>query len=190
MQGQELASNEPGSGGESALEHVIDNWPTAVAAIESSGAISFANAEARNLLMRLELVSINMSGQLALTSGHELEKCFLSKRSTLTLSPRNETPITLRLIRPKPNSTANTLLVVTEPDKQLPPSIDLYKDYDLSPAEIAVLAGLLNSETLAEIAIRRETTKNTVRSQLRSIFRKTRTHRQVELISLFFDGDK
>lgn len=187
MQGEESVIQDQHSGRESALEDVVDNWPMAVAAIEASGAISFANAEARSLLVRLGLVSINISGHLALTRGHELEKCFLSERSAFTLSANNETPVTFRLFRPKPNSTANTLLVVTEPDSQLQPSIDTYEGYDLSPAEIAVLAGLLNGETLTEIAARRETTRNTVRSQLRSIFRKTHTHRQVELISLFLD---
>ena len=59
---------------------------------------------------------------------------------------------------------------------------------DLSAAEVAVVKALCNGMKPIEIAELRETSINTVRSQLKAIYRKTKTHRQAELLSLVLSG--
>lgn len=56
--------------------------------------------------------------------------------------------------------------------------------YGLSPAETRVFIGLAEGLGVAEIAERSKVTSETVRSQLKSIFRRTGTSSQVELIRL------
>ena len=56
--------------------------------------------------------------------------------------------------------------------------------FELSPAEVRVAAGLMRGDGLSEIAIDLRLSINTVRSQLKSISAKTRTHRQADLVAL------
>lgn len=55
---------------------------------------------------------------------------------------------------------------------------------DLSPAEVRVAVGLLQGEDLAGIASELRLSPETVRSQLKSLFAKTATHSQAELVAV------
>ncbi len=57
--------------------------------------------------------------------------------------------------------------------------------YGLSPAEAAVLRGLVDGKDLKELAAERQTSVNTVRNQVSSLLDKTSTSSQRELIGLF-----
>jgi DNA-binding NarL/FixJ family response regulator len=57
--------------------------------------------------------------------------------------------------------------------------------YSLSPAEAAVLRGLVDGKDLKELAAERQTSVNTVRNQVSSLLDKTSTSSQRELIGLF-----
>ena len=62
---------------------------------------------------------------------------------------------------------------------------DLYR---LTEAEARVVNGLVNGQALNEIADELNVSKNTIRSQLQSIFSKTQTRRQSELVNLILTG--
>lgn len=57
--------------------------------------------------------------------------------------------------------------------------------HGLSGAEAAVLEGLCRGRTLATIAKQRRVTRNTVRSQLKSLLAKTGCHSQGQLLALY-----
>jgi DNA-binding CsgD family transcriptional regulator len=56
--------------------------------------------------------------------------------------------------------------------------------YDLSRAEVALVGELLEGLSISEAAARLEISENTARVQLRSVFAKTDTHRQADLMRL------
>ncbi|MCE9523798.1 MAG: hypothetical protein K8S25_15375 [Alphaproteobacteria bacterium] len=58
------------------------------------------------------------------------------------------------------------------------------KVYALTPAETRLAAHLVHGGTLASFAKARALSRNTARNQLQSIYCKTGTHRQAELVSL------
>jgi DNA-binding CsgD family transcriptional regulator len=69
------------------------------------------------------------------------------------------------------------------PETQTDPEI-LASLYGFSKAELRLVSALLRGENLFQIAARNCVTLATVRSQLRSVFAKTNTHRQAEVIQL------
>jgi len=65
------------------------------------------------------------------------------------------------------------------------PSGDLLRErFQLTPSEAVLALHLAQGATLADAADRLDIAYNTARSHLRAIFAKTRTHRQVELVTL------
>jgi DNA-binding CsgD family transcriptional regulator len=60
--------------------------------------------------------------------------------------------------------------------------------YGLTPAEQAIAEGLLRGKNLEEIANERAVGRETVRTQLKSLFDKTGTNRQAELVRLLSRG--
>jgi len=60
----------------------------------------------------------------------------------------------------------------------------LYAVFGLTPAESRVASLLAEGLSLKEIAVEQGTKHDTVRKQLRSIFQKTSTNRQPELVRL------
>ena len=62
-------------------------------------------------------------------------------------------------------------------------SIDRLRcQFGLTPAEARLALHLVAGETLRSAAVKLSITYETARSQLKSIFNKTRTHRQAELV--------
>jgi len=76
------------------------------------------------------------------------------------------------------------LVLVMDPAKLLSPLQLLGKLYDLSPAELRVASALLDGKSPEEFGQEAFLSLNTVRTQLKSLFRKTGTHRQSELVAL------
>jgi DNA-binding CsgD family transcriptional regulator len=80
---------------------------------------------------------------------------------------------------------ARTLVLIGDPDgaASVPPDI-LAALYAMTPAEAQIGNALLAGQPIREIARRRQVSVGTVRVQIKSIFRKTKTHRQSELVKL------
>jgi len=60
----------------------------------------------------------------------------------------------------------------------------LHSRFMLTPAEVQVALGIAEGKTLAAIAKMRGVATSTTRDQLKSVFVKTGTHRQAELVAL------
>jgi len=77
-----------------------------------------------------------------------------------------------------------TLVLVSRTDRKIEISADVLRAaYDLSPAEARLVAALAGGESIADYASRLGLSRNTVRNQMASIFDKTDTRRQAELVA-------
>ena len=74
------------------------------------------------------------------------------------------------------------ILVVSPAQPRSPPSLEILKGlFDLSPAEARVAQGIAARWTVEEIADRSHVSRETVRSQLKTVLAKTGTKRQLDL---------
>jgi DNA-binding CsgD family transcriptional regulator len=76
------------------------------------------------------------------------------------------------------------LILVMKAGKVLSPLDLLGKLYDLSPAELRVASALLSGISTDEYGQQTGVSSNTVRTQLKSMFKKTGTRRQAELVAV------
>jgi DNA-binding CsgD family transcriptional regulator len=82
-------------------------------------------------------------------------------------------------------SSVRVLILATDPDQPIRfPDAILRQMYGLTPAETEIANGLLTGCSLEEIAALRKVSESTVRSQMKSVFGKTDTRRQGDLIRL------
>jgi DNA-binding CsgD family transcriptional regulator/PAS domain-containing protein len=82
-------------------------------------------------------------------------------------------------------STARVLVLVSDPELKVNfPDAILRSLYDFTPAETEIANGLLTGFSLEEVAVLRKVSVATIRSQMKSVFGKTATKRQGELIRL------
>jgi len=84
---------------------------------------------------------------------------------------------------------AKVAVFLSDPNLQQPISIDsLVSVYSLTPSEAQVSISLANGHSIGEIAKLSNHSAHTIRSQLKSVFRKTGVSRQSELIKLLLTG--
>ena len=84
---------------------------------------------------------------------------------------------------------AKVAVFLSDPNLQQPISIDsLVSVYNLTPSEAQVAISLANGHSIDEIANASHHSAHTIRSQLKSVFRKTGVSRQSELIKLLAPG--
>jgi len=84
---------------------------------------------------------------------------------------------------------AKVAVFLSDPNLQQPISIEsLVSVYNLTPSEAQVSISLANGHSIDEIAKGSNHSVHTIRSQLKSVFRKTGTSRQSELIKLLLTG--
>jgi DNA-binding NarL/FixJ family response regulator len=115
--------------------------------------------------------------------------------SGMTLSRRySDRPFTVIVSPLRTNSSGliqspRAVLFISDPEqtKELP-SKQLTRIYGTSPEEAELVAALIKGATLSEIADARAVREDTVRKQLKSIFRKTNTRSQLELVKLILTG--
>ena len=82
-------------------------------------------------------------------------------------------------------SLASICVLLFDPDREVvPPTESLQTLHGPTRAEAELVAGLLRGERLEDYAERAGITLNTARTHLKSVFGKTDTHRQAELIRL------
>jgi DNA-binding CsgD family transcriptional regulator len=84
---------------------------------------------------------------------------------------------------------ARVAVFLSDPNLQQPISVDsLVSVYNLTPSESQVAISLANGHSIDEIAKSSNHSAHTIRSQLKSVFRKTGVARQSELIKLLLTG--
>lgn len=80
-------------------------------------------------------------------------------------------------------------MYITDPEKSISVSPEVLSDiFSLTPKESAIAVALTNGLSVEEISQINGTTLNTVRSQIKAIFRKTGTNRQTELVRILLSG--
>jgi DNA-binding CsgD family transcriptional regulator len=78
---------------------------------------------------------------------------------------------------------------LSDPNMQQPISIEsLVSVYSLTPSEAQVAISLANGHSVDEIAKGSNHSAHTIRSQLKSVFRKTGVSRQSELVKVLLTG--
>ncbi len=100
------------------------------------------------------------------------------------------TPIHARMIAPDlDHEGAKVAVFMSDPNLQHPISIDsLSAVYGLTPSEAQVSISLTNGHNIDQIAKSSNHSAHTIRSQLKSVFRKTGVSRQSELVKLLLTG--
>lgn len=82
-------------------------------------------------------------------------------------------------------SNASALLIITPVDRAVVPTADVLQGlFDLTPAEARVARGIGEAQTVDDLAVLLGSSRETVRSQLKTVLSKTGLSRQQELISL------
>lgn len=79
---------------------------------------------------------------------------------------------------------ANIFVVTSVSSPMAPPAHILFGLFDLSPAEARVAQKIVQGSSVEEIASDHKISRETVRNQLKAVFAKTGTSRQVELVGL------
>jgi DNA-binding CsgD family transcriptional regulator len=84
---------------------------------------------------------------------------------------------------------ASAMLIITDPENvAIPTEEALRLLFDLTPAEAKLTRLLAEGCGLTEAAARLGVTRETLRTRLKSIFEKTNTHRQAELVRLVLNA--
>ncbi|MGL4397040.1 MAG: alpha/beta fold hydrolase [Hyphomicrobium sp.] len=173
----------------------LDEWVAksryAAIVFERSGRVAAVNAAARNIFsisVRSDLSAL----QLEPADEEELRQ-HLRRRQTASKHPRS----LLRLKRK--NHREAVIMAVLDPVFEgsdcvgiattalsWPPALSslLSLSFQLTDAEVEVVVSLTNGQSISEIAETSGRTEGTIRTHVSSIFRKTETHTQVELVRL------
>ncbi len=184
------------------METALDHLHTALVLVDATGKVLFANRNAREIVdrheglafCRGELVAQDISARATLRS---LLVAAISastgkgKQSAMLISRPAKRPLQIVAVPsprettlPIPGKTA-AIVFITDPDQRpaaQPETLRLL--YGLTRAETNLAMLLLDGKSLSEAADLNNVGRETVRSQLKSIFGKTGTRRQGELIGL------
>jgi DNA-binding CsgD family transcriptional regulator len=161
--------------------------------LDSSGAILEINLSARELLEQETAPAPDESGPD--WSRRALKKLLMRAGSRfrvdaevwITVPANGSAPLVLHAIplSERIESGPHTMLVLVDLGLRPKPSIGvLHRLFDLTPAEARLAISIGSGKTLGEIALEAKLSNATLRSQLSSIFTKTRTRRQPELVAL------
>ncbi len=164
--------------------------------VDTAGHVLLANAAAMTILRRYEpplsddgrLEQIREATKVMLRSSGS--KRFRMNDESWAVIP-GDTPdargvvVHAMPISPPPPTGAHTVLVLINLDYKAAPSGEVLKNlFDLSPAEARVAHQLARGRSLEEIAELSGVKLSTIRKQLASVFEKTMTNRQGELVAL------
>jgi len=108
------------------------------------------------------------------------------------------TPLQLLVVRLRqkessffPSECPAALVFVTDPDCEVRPRVpQIRQRYGLTAAEAAFAVEIIKGEGIQSASDRLAISKSTGRTHLASIFAKTGTHRQAELVRLMRQGDR
>ena len=171
---------------------------------DTYGKPTYANTAARRIFESADGVSLTQTG-ISLLDGtaqnqfHKLLETLshpdvpLFKRAGGTVRvrrPSGKKPYSL-IVAPIMGEAAtvlegvSTVVFVLDPEEKPTMAVNFFvSSFDLSPAEATLARALVEGMTLADFSSQRGISRNTAKSQLHSIFAKTETSRQSELVSL------
>lgn len=134
---------------------------------------------------RLVLADGEAQGRLASLVANMLDHVAVPSTAFQARRPSLQRPYRLLALPAGPGGADGVVLVIDDPAAASRSQLDwLVSLYRLSPAETAIVAGLMAGRTLDEVAAARGSSVMTVRTQLRQVLAKTDTNRQSELMAL------
>ncbi|WP_432459710.1 MULTISPECIES: alpha/beta fold hydrolase [unclassified Agarivorans] len=179
-------------------QQLFEQLPLPALLLSAAGEVLQLNQQARHALEKT--TAINLYNNRLQLAEHHLQRQFnqaieqLSaanpQHHSLTLQLRESfqaQPISLNLSRvmDRWQQTGQVLALIACAEAQVELDLEGFAlSYNISPAELRIVALLLEERTLHQIAEKNKVSINTVRSQLKAIFAKTGCHRQSELIKL------
>lgn len=182
---------------------VLDRLPYGVVLLDGAGRILHGNRAARTILDSRDGLSAR-EGQLAAESSTDTARlrrlitaaarvtdgCGLTGGHLVLQRPTGKAPYVLlvsplRLPGADLGHPGRVALFITDPERPAgSPEVTLALVYQLTPAETRLAAALAQGLTLSEAAERFRVSANTVRTQVKSLFAKTATRRQSDLVRL------
>lgn len=191
---------------------VLERVSSPLLLVDEQRRIHYANPAVQRILADEGAVLIDRAGKLQAIDPDDdtrlllaLRQLRLSRDSYLGEGSEPQERTTLRLPLPASHLHLNLYLFALRPEASLgafgpaPLAMALLRDprqrldldpfmvaaaFDLTPAESQLAVGLARGSAIADIATSRGVSIETLRSQLKSVFQKTGTARQSELVSL------
>ena len=184
----------------SALVSSFDHKKTALVAIGGSGKVIHANATAEHMFS----ASVWIAGGRLMLSDRSAAAEYNSLVEKLGGTPEGKSLRAARIVVRRKNAPAlliealpvdgaakspflhaRALLLINEIAQPAKPDWEIFsRAFGLTPAEARLAARLATGESLQSAAEALRITKETSRSRVKSIFRKTDTHRQADLVAL------
>lgn len=176
----------------------IDTLALSMLIVDAKGKILHLNQAAESMLDNTRSDLSGRSGRLSAIDPADKTK-LLSLIAGATTSPASGGAMLMKgdiarqlFVTPLPATSSFVrdwqmplaLVLVTDAGKALSTLELIGKLYHLSPAELRLASALLSGKSPEEYARDANVTMNTIRSQLKSLFSKTGTHRQSELVAL------
>ena len=167
--------------------------PFAVFALDGDKHLTCRNSEAQQLLDRGHIISQDAAGHCRANSvaataalhGAIQSAITTGEATVLGISGTNDAPRHSILVEPAPadGSGAAVLLCVMDPQTRRPPSAEALKQlFQLSNSESKLAHGLALGMDIREVAESMDITVQTARTYLKSLFDKTATNRQADLV--------
>lgn len=184
------------------LDRTLEMLPMGVALLDDRLNIIMLNQQADRTLAEHEMLA-NHDGHFRINNReqHKLLHHYIAQSlkegssHALMLCPGDPRSVSLLvcpadLVKDRDdNDPPAVTLFLSNPDFQsLIDEQTLIDLYQLSAAEADLTRDLIHGYDLRSIAQRRQVSEQTVRTQLKSVFRKTETARQAELVSLVLSG--
>jgi DNA-binding CsgD family transcriptional regulator/PAS domain-containing protein len=185
------------------METALDSLSTALVLVDAAHKILFANRNARAILACGDglfsdgsRLSARYSAECAALRAvlAKAIQCGVGssapKPGATLISRSSKRPLQLVAAPCRPETfaapkQAAAFVFITDPDQKPPTRKETLRElFHLSHAEVKLATALLEGKSLAQAADLHQVSRETVRSQLKSIFHKTGTRRQSELISL------
>jgi DNA-binding CsgD family transcriptional regulator len=190
---------------QAATKHVLDHFPVGVVLVDARGRVLTMNSSAAAIIELADGIGVDRLGLRADTGQETASLRALvanaaragngrdtERGGAMTLSrPSHLRPLWV-LVAPlvgnhgaEESVPAVVALFVSDPDRRHEiPTEALERFFGLTPAEVRLLEALVNGKSLEEASEEFQVSKNTLRTQLHQIFRKTDTSRQSEVIKL------
>ena len=151
----------------------------AIAIVDAADGLSCRNG-------RLVVADSGAATTLSEAAAELIDRTGAHHSSVLCPRPSGRPSFRLFLAPAALNASAGLTLVIHDPSAAQRSRLELLCEaYRLSPTEVRLAEQLLAGATLEEVAASRNDSIETTRAQLKSIFLKTQTHRQVDLVRLF-----
>jgi DNA-binding CsgD family transcriptional regulator/PAS domain-containing protein len=187
----------------------LDRLPVGFLAINAAGKVLLVNRRAQEILDLNDGLTLGrdglvtprrehtnslrglIQGAIATASGKGIDSAgamSIPRPSLLRAFQVLVTPLQSRTSALLPDSAA-AAVSVSDPESRIEPPDKLFaRLFGLTPAEARLAGALMRGDSLTDAADEFRISRNTVRSQLRSIFDKTATSRQGDLIRLLWSG--